>query len=116
MAYLDSLSGKDRAKRYRYAWWEMPAVVWSVYPVAGLVAIGGIWPMVMGLMVGAGMGRKRDASGTMALPISGRPTAAPAATPPPPPPEPAREAGFGEQKDQFYPTQVHTGAERKGSE
>lgn len=62
-AYFDELNRKygGAAVRYRYAWWETPAAIATIYPLAGLVLIGGVWPTVLGLMVGMGLGRKRSA-------------------------------------------------------
>jgi hypothetical protein len=61
-AYLDGVARQSGGKgaTYRVAWWERPAVAWALYPAAGVVLIGGVWPTLLNLMVGAGLGRKRD--------------------------------------------------------
>ena len=61
LAYLDELNRKYGAGtvKYRYAWWESKAAVITLYPLAGMVVIGGIWPTVLGLLIGAGFGHKK---------------------------------------------------------
>ena len=50
-----------RSGHFRFAWWEKPAAVWSFYPLGGLVLIGGVWPTLLGLMRGMGLGRQKAA-------------------------------------------------------
>lgn len=59
--YFDELNRKYGAGtvKYRYAWWESGLAVMTMYPLGGLLLIGGVWPTVLGLMVGAGFGSKR---------------------------------------------------------
>jgi hypothetical protein len=45
---------------YRYGWLETPRGAFSVYPAAGFVLIGLIWPSILGLLVQAGYGRSGD--------------------------------------------------------
>lgn len=61
-AYLEDVAKQSGGKgaAYRVAWWERPAIAWALYPGAGLLLIGGVWPTLLNLLVGAGLGRKRD--------------------------------------------------------
>jgi hypothetical protein len=58
--YFDALNRKFGASsvKYRYIWWEERWAIMTMYPLAGLLLIGGVWPTVLGLMVGAGLGKK----------------------------------------------------------
>src|SRR5207237_890076 len=59
--YFDALNRKygSGTVKYRYCWWERPGAMLAIYPAAGLVLIGGVWPTVLGLLIGAGLGPKR---------------------------------------------------------
>jgi hypothetical protein len=59
--YFDELNRKfgPGTVKYRYNWWESRWAVMTIYPLGGLLLIGGVWPTVLGLMVGAGFGSKR---------------------------------------------------------
>ena len=59
-AYFDELNRKygSGAIKYRYIWWESRTAVMTVYPLGGLLLIGGVWPTIISLMVGAGLGGK----------------------------------------------------------
>jgi hypothetical protein len=58
--YLDELNRKygKGTVSYRYAWWEARWAVMTIYPLAGLLVIGGVWPTVLQLLYGAGLGGK----------------------------------------------------------
>jgi hypothetical protein len=60
-AYFDELNRKYGAGTvtYRYNWWESPLAIITLYPLAGLVVIGGIWPSMIGLLYGMGLGGRR---------------------------------------------------------
>jgi hypothetical protein len=45
---------------YQYGWLETPRGAFAVYPAAGFVLIGLIWPSILGLLVQAGYGRPAD--------------------------------------------------------
>ncbi len=42
---------------YSYAWYELPAAVWSLPPLAGLLLIGIAWPLTLSVMQNTGMAR-----------------------------------------------------------
>jgi hypothetical protein len=60
-AHVDKI---DRGKNpmairfgYQYAWIETPAGAFTVYGLGGLIVVGGIWPAILRVLVGAGFGR-----------------------------------------------------------
>jgi hypothetical protein len=44
---------------YRYCWWEERGLTAAVYPLAGVVLVGGVWPTLLNFLVGIGLGRKK---------------------------------------------------------
>ena len=60
--YFDEVNKKygSGTVRYRYAWWESQMFVMVAYPLAGLFLVGGIWPMVLAMMTGAGLVKKKE--------------------------------------------------------
>ena len=57
--YLDRMKADhpDTAPAYRYAWWySLPIAVAAGVVVGGLL-IGGVWPLLLAMLVGAGFGR-----------------------------------------------------------
>ncbi len=60
LARLDELA-KDRPHmQYRYCWWSRPAASYAVWAVGSVGMIGGIWPSLVNMLVGAGMGMKSE--------------------------------------------------------
>ncbi|HYE16982.1 MAG TPA: hypothetical protein VEA69_00940 [Tepidisphaeraceae bacterium] len=59
--HLTKIDAKRRANamplNWKRAYIEEPRVAYAVYGGAGLVIIGGIWPTILGLLMGAGLGR-----------------------------------------------------------
>lgn len=59
--YLASLQkdfpGGAQKLTYKFAWWEVPKAMLSIYTAAGFVLIGVIWPTIINLLTGAGFGR-----------------------------------------------------------
>jgi hypothetical protein len=47
---------------YRYCWWEETRFTAAIYPLAGIVLIGGFWPTLLNFLVGIGLGRKKKAA------------------------------------------------------
>lgn len=62
--YLASLQQQfpDAQIRYRYAWWYEPTNMYLLGAGIGLVAVGGVWPSIIGLLTGGGLWgqRRRD--------------------------------------------------------
>ena len=58
--YFDELNRKygSASMKYRYIWWQSRLAVMTLYPLGGLLLIGGVWPTIIALMVGAGLGAK----------------------------------------------------------
>ncbi|HZL36437.1 MAG TPA: type II secretion system protein [Tepidisphaeraceae bacterium] len=44
----------------RYAWWDDPAVSFAIWTGGSVLVIGGVWPILLRLLIGAGFGRKRE--------------------------------------------------------
>jgi hypothetical protein len=60
--YVDELRTKNPDIRYSYAWWTLPPAVAGLWGGGSLLLIGGVWPMVVNLMIGAGFGRPKKAA------------------------------------------------------
>jgi prepilin-type N-terminal cleavage/methylation domain-containing protein/prepilin-type processing-associated H-X9-DG protein len=58
--YIQRLKAEGKNVDVREAWWDRTWVKLGWPTAAGVVLIGGIWPVVLGLMVGAGFGRKKE--------------------------------------------------------
>ena len=58
--YLSELAASDRALTFRSAWWDTPWILSALYAVAGALLAGGLWPMIVRRLVGAGFGRPQD--------------------------------------------------------
>ena len=59
--YLDALgeeTGKGRI--YRYAWWAEPKWVYATWTAMSMLMVGGVWPMALSLLIGAGFGQRSD--------------------------------------------------------
>lgn len=46
----------DAGLTYRYAWWTIKPLAIAIGALSGLILIGGVWPTVVGLLIGAGFG------------------------------------------------------------
>jgi hypothetical protein len=66
-AYCDKINkdhpGAVLSFDYRYNWLETPRAAFTVFPAAGLLVIGLIWPSILGLLVHAGFGRPPEEDG-----------------------------------------------------
>jgi hypothetical protein len=66
-AYCDKINkdhpGAVLTFDYRYSWLETPRAAFTIFPAAGLLVIGLIWPSILGLLVHAGFGRAPDEDG-----------------------------------------------------
>jgi hypothetical protein len=55
--YLASIKERHPEVAYRIAWWERPTILYTLWAGGSVLVIGGIWPTVLGLLLGAGFGR-----------------------------------------------------------
>ena len=55
--YLDSVKATNDTFNYRYVWWREPTWAYILWIGGAVVLIGGIWPTLLNLLVGAGLGR-----------------------------------------------------------
>ncbi len=60
-SYLDEMSRRHGWVKYRYAWWGEPRLAMGLWALGSVVVVGGIWPTVLNLLVGAGYSRPRPA-------------------------------------------------------
>ena len=58
--YIDQLRKNHSEITYRYAWWNLPTAAAAIWGGGAVLLIGGIWPTLVSLMIGAGLGRKKD--------------------------------------------------------
>jgi hypothetical protein len=58
--YLEAVQKRPDAGafRFQYAWYELPAIEMLLWVCGCTALIGGLWPVVLGLLVGAGFGPK----------------------------------------------------------
>ena len=55
--YLGEAAKRNPKITFTNAWWEKPAAMTSIYALVGAVVVGGVWPYLLGLLLGAGLGR-----------------------------------------------------------
>jgi hypothetical protein len=58
--YIDQLKKNHPQIEYRFAWWTLPGAVAAIWGGGALLLIGGVWPFIVNLMIGAGLGRKKE--------------------------------------------------------
>jgi hypothetical protein len=56
--FLDKIAEQNPSVKYSTGWWLIPRNAAIVGGLVGIVLIGGIWPTMLALMSGAGLGRK----------------------------------------------------------
>lgn len=56
LTYLQRIQKKYPKLSYGYAWWAEPRWTMILAGLAGVVVVGGIWPTIVSLLVGAGLG------------------------------------------------------------
>jgi hypothetical protein len=56
LEYLKKLKETDPKVKFRYAWWRETWAVYTLWTTASVLLIGGVWPSIVSLMVGAGLG------------------------------------------------------------
>jgi hypothetical protein len=59
--YLAEARAKDGSVHYRFAWWATRPMTVFLWTAGGCILIGGIWPTVVNLLIGAGFGRAKPA-------------------------------------------------------
>jgi hypothetical protein len=62
-SYLLALAKQNSGVKYNYGWWMKPKNATMLGAAIGLVLIGGLWPSLINLMIGAGFGPKREKKG-----------------------------------------------------
>jgi hypothetical protein len=58
--YLLEMAKQNTGIRFNNGWWMKPQNAMMIGAVAGLVLVGGLWPSLINLMIGAGFGPKRE--------------------------------------------------------
>jgi hypothetical protein len=58
--YLQQVASQNNTVRFKYGWWLEPTKAMMLGCIGGMVVIGGIWPTLLNVMLGAGFGRKTD--------------------------------------------------------
>jgi hypothetical protein len=59
--YVQSIADRNTIVQYRYAWWTLPYATAAIWGGGAALLIGGVWPILLNLMVGAGFGRAKQA-------------------------------------------------------
>jgi hypothetical protein len=78
--FLNDEKAKQPNLKYTFAWWELPTAAYALWIGGGLILIGGVWPTLVNVMIGAGLGRKKSADQEYDLDRFGK-TPEPAAAP-----------------------------------
>ena len=55
--YLTEVKERFPDLTYRYAWWTQPRAQFGIWMGGAVLLIGGVWPSLVSLMIGAGLGR-----------------------------------------------------------
>src|SRR5207244_2481957 len=55
--YLAEVKERFPDVQYRYAWWTQPKAQFGLWMGGAVLLIGGVWPSLVNLMIGAGLGR-----------------------------------------------------------
>src|SRR4051812_41234378 len=55
--YLTEVKERFPDLQYRYAWWTQPRAQFGIWMGGAVLLIGGVWPSLVSLMIGAGLGR-----------------------------------------------------------
>jgi hypothetical protein len=56
-AFLSDLGKQDPTIKYKYAWWEERNWSIALWTLGSVIVIGGIWPFVIQLLIGAGLAK-----------------------------------------------------------
>ncbi len=60
LTYLARLSKTNANVKYSYAWWRTPPWTYTLWTAGSVLVIGGIWPTILNLLIGAGFGRRKE--------------------------------------------------------
>lgn len=60
LTYLERVKAQHPHVRYRYAWERQPVWVYTFWIAGSVVMIGGVWPSLVSLLTGGGLGLTRD--------------------------------------------------------
>ena len=60
--YLQQGAPGDKPATYRFGWWVKPRATLAISIFTAVALIGGLWPTVLNLLVGAGFGRPQSES------------------------------------------------------
>ncbi len=60
LSYLQDVAKNNNRMSFRYGWWKEPRVTGALWTLGSVVVVGGIWPTVLKLLIGAGFGRKKE--------------------------------------------------------
>jgi hypothetical protein len=55
--YLAEVKDRFPDVQYRYAWWTQPRAQFGIWMGGAVLLIGGLWPSLVSLLIGAGLGR-----------------------------------------------------------
>jgi hypothetical protein len=87
LTYLAKTAARHDHVRYRFAWERQPSVVYAIWTGGAMALIGGVWPTLVSLLVGAGYGLSEVEDDEYDLERFGRSNDTPAA--------PAIDVGLG---------------------
>ena len=60
-AYLDAVGAvTGSGKVYRYVWWAEPKWVYITWTAMTMLMVGGVWPLALSVLIGAGFGRRSE--------------------------------------------------------
>lgn len=57
--YLEKVREANPDFSYSYAWWSEPRFAYPTWAAAGVLVVGGVWPTIINLMIGAGFAPPR---------------------------------------------------------
>jgi hypothetical protein len=63
LEYLKQVKSSNPKVAFRFAWWRQPWAIYTLWTGASVLLIGGVWPSVVSLMVGAGLGFHKKEEG-----------------------------------------------------
>lgn len=63
LEYLKQVKEGNPNVKFRYAWWQERWAIYLLWTGASVLLIGGVWPSIVSLMVGAGLGFHKKEEG-----------------------------------------------------